>query len=261
MMSSQIEWDEAMLSSKQSPFKAYIYRQESSNAKEQVDAEQMTLTPEFFYSTSQDSTTAERKSHLQNKVPEIVSNLMVNGALPGWAADAIHTSPSSADTLLDINIPKLSGVLHQRAWKLLNESKADDEEAARLLRFCVDLTPDDSVAYYNLACAYARLGQVQESLKALQESVRLSGDGEKELQSIKNDADLQNLRETEDFKAAFPQFCPPPPPPPAPCQYLEGLRTLHEAGFKDDEVNILLLEEYNGDVSLILQDQLQSCLF
>jgi len=259
-MSSQVEWSEALSSFKSSPFKLFVYCQESANTpmhQEEEGVKHSVLTSEYFYSSGQDATTVERKSCLQNMVPEIVSQLMVDGELPLWAAEAVRASPSNADTLLDVNISKLANVLHQRAWKLLNDSKANDEEAARLLRFCIALTPDDSVAYFNLACAYSRLYRIQEALETLQESVRLSGDEDKELENIKKDDDLQNLRESELFKEAFPQLCTPP----VPCQYAEGLQRLHELGFNDDQVNATLLEEYNGDVSLILQDQLQSCLF
>lgn len=142
---------------------------------------------------------------------------------------------------------------------------------ARLLRFCVDLTPNDHIAHYNLACAYSRLHRAEEALVSLQDSIRVSGkeDGE----TIKKDEDLQYLRETEEFKKMFPHLLPSPPKEekleaipepvvePIPIEFQDAIQRLHDLGFHDDHVNVSLLREYNGDVSSMLEDQLQSCLF
>lgn len=273
-MNSQQEWSEAISSMSPSLFKFYIFKEksESSNSKEEEEQKeefQPEIVPEFFYSTDQDTSSVEHKSVLQKFVPEIISNLMANGALPSWAAVAMRSSSApNSDVLLDVNISVLSDVLHKRAFRLLNDSKTDDEEAARYLRYCVVLTPDDSVAFYNLACALSRLRHLGEALLALQNYVRLT-DNKEDLEAVKKDDDLLNLRETEEFKKAFPSLCPPPVeekkpevvPEAVPSHFRDALDTLHEVGFRDDQVNLPLLEEYNGDVSLLLQDQLESCLF
>jgi len=267
-MSSQEEWSEAISSTKISPLKLYVTKKTSDRVSSNDKSQEKlpALVPEYFYSTKQESVSAEQKSHLQKVIPEIVSELMVNGVLPSWADDAIQTLPSSnLDTLFDVDIINLSHVLHKRAWALLNDSKTEDEEAVRLLRFCIALTPEDSVAHYNLACAFSRLNRTEEALTSLQNSLRVSD--KPDFETIKNDEDLHNLRATEEFKKEFPQFFPPPfpvedkKPEPVPCQFQDGFEKLHELGFMDDHVNGVLLEVYNGDVAAILQEQLQSCLF
>jgi len=274
-LNSQEEWSEAISSMPVPPFKFYISKEKSDEplqAKKEVQV-QGELVSEYFYTTKQDSTSPEHKSLLQRVVPEIISQLMVNGAVPSWATVAVRSAPDvNEDVLLDVDISVLSIVLHRRAWSLLNESKDNDQEAARLLRFCVELTPNDHVAHYNLACTYSRLHRAEEALASLQTSIRICGKEDSE--TIKNDEDLQYLRETEEFKRMFPHLLPSPaieekleamPEPvvaePIPSEFHDAIQRLHELGFHDDHVNVSLLREYNGDVSLMLQDQLQSCLF
>ena len=56
----------------------------------------------------------------------------------------------------------------------------------------------DALNLYNVACAYATVGEVDEALDCLEKSVR---QGMAELDWMKNDTDLDNLREHPRFKA------------------------------------------------------------
>ena len=55
----------------------------------------------------------------------------------------------------------------------------------------VALRPRDPIAFYNLACSYAILGNVNRGFDALKRSVSL---GYRDLEHMQEDADLENLR-------------------------------------------------------------------
>jgi len=57
---------------------------------------------------------------------------------------------------------------------------------------------DDAVNLYNVACVYSNIGQIDEALDCLEKSVRKGMD---EVAWIKNDSDLDNLRDHPRFKA------------------------------------------------------------
>jgi len=62
----------------------------------------------------------------------------------------------------------------------------------------VELVPQSSTAYYNLACSYALLGRNQEAIDSLEQAVKLGyDDGDFMLQ----DEDLASLREEQRFRA------------------------------------------------------------
>jgi len=62
----------------------------------------------------------------------------------------------------------------------------------------VELVPQSSTAYYNLACSYALLGRNQEAIDSLEQAVKLGyDDGDFMLQ----DEDLASLREEKRFRA------------------------------------------------------------
>ena len=63
--------------------------------------------------------------------------------------------------------------------------------ALRLGLQLVELQPQDAIAYYNLACSYARLGQVTAGLDALEQALRL---GYSDMAHLDADSDLDALR-------------------------------------------------------------------
>ena len=58
--------------------------------------------------------------------------------------------------------------------------------------------PDDALNLYNVGCVYATIGEIDEALDCLEKSIRK---GMAELDWMKNDSDLDNLREHPRFKA------------------------------------------------------------
>jgi tetratricopeptide (TPR) repeat protein len=63
----------------------------------------------------------------------------------------------------------------------------------RLARLC----PDNSLVFYNLACSYSLLKQVEEALGALREAVKL---GYSDARWLTKDPDLDNLRRDDRFE-------------------------------------------------------------
>jgi tetratricopeptide (TPR) repeat protein len=63
----------------------------------------------------------------------------------------------------------------------------------RLARLC----PDNSLVFYNLACSYSLLKQVEEALAALREAVKL---GYSDARWLTKDPDLDNLRRDDRFE-------------------------------------------------------------
>jgi tetratricopeptide (TPR) repeat protein len=62
----------------------------------------------------------------------------------------------------------------------------------RLVRIC----PEEPTFYYNLACSYSLLGDVDPAFKALQKAIQL---GYQNFEHLQKDADLDNLRKDRRF--------------------------------------------------------------
>ncbi|MGC8976765.1 MAG: tetratricopeptide repeat protein [Candidatus Ratteibacteria bacterium] len=98
------------------------------------------------------------------------------------------------EKLIKIN-PNFTEVFLQlsRIYDYLKENKKIlkiDEKIAELLPF-------DPISYYNLACDYSQLGNLEKSLKNLKIAILL---GFKNKKYIKKDPDLRNLRKSNKFK-------------------------------------------------------------
>ena len=76
-------------------------------------------------------------------------------------------------------------------------SQGEYEQALPLYRQMTELRPDSYVAYYNMACLYAQQGRIEESLASLEEAVAR---GFSDWQFLKEDKDLENIRDTGYFK-------------------------------------------------------------
>lgn len=60
----------------------------------------------------------------------------------------------------------------------------------------VRLYPDNPVAFYNLACSYSNLGEVDLAFKALKKAILLGYD---DIDHMKKDPDLKKLRKDKRF--------------------------------------------------------------
>jgi tetratricopeptide (TPR) repeat protein len=62
------------------------------------------------------------------------------------------------------------------------------------------LKPDDAIVFYNLACSYSLLKEIEKSFESLKKAVELGYD---ELSYMLEDKDLKNLREDKRFQEYF----------------------------------------------------------
>jgi len=85
---------------------------------------------------------------------------------------------------------------HEDALRLLQARNLD--EAIRLYKRIVDRRPKDYIALYNLACAYSLLG---DKLAAKRYLLKAWDAGFRDVEHIKRDPDLKNIRDTDIFKA------------------------------------------------------------
>jgi predicted esterase len=81
-------------------------------------------------------------------------------------------------------------------------AKKDYQQAVELCQKAVDLAPKEQGAYYNLACAQARLGNKDAALTALEKSVAL---GNVQPGHMATDDDLQSIRTDQRFVDAHEQ--------------------------------------------------------
>ena len=97
--------------------------------------------------------------------------------------EVIEEDPCNEDALM------LLGYAYTRR----GEYKKGLDVDSRLVR----LRPADPTAYYNLACSYALLEQVDDAFAALEKAVSL---GYRQVQQMMKDPDLANLREDPRFR-------------------------------------------------------------
>lgn len=96
---------------------------------------------------------------------------------------ALHHDPALSEVYINISTAYLQGQQY--------------EEAKNSLETLKGLTPDHPNLYYNLACYFSLTHQQTASLEALQKSLEL---GYKSRNDVHTDPDLENLRQTPEFK-------------------------------------------------------------
>jgi tetratricopeptide (TPR) repeat protein len=75
--------------------------------------------------------------------------------------------------------------------------------ALQIDRRLVRLMPEDSIAWYNLACSFAVLGMIEPSFSALQKSLEL---GYRHVARLRRDRDLKLLRRDPRFARLLRRF-------------------------------------------------------
>jgi tetratricopeptide (TPR) repeat protein len=76
-------------------------------------------------------------------------------------------------------------------------SQQEYDKALPLYMQLIQLQPDNYIAYYNMACLHAKQEQIEESIDWLKQAVDR---GFSDWAFLKDDNDLENIRETEYFK-------------------------------------------------------------
>ncbi len=62
--------------------------------------------------------------------------------------------------------------------------------------------PEDALNLYNVACVYSEIGEIDKAIDCLEGSVRR---GMAQMDWIRHDTDLDNLRDHPRFKALLPE--------------------------------------------------------
>ena len=73
-----------------------------------------------------------------------------------------------------------------------------NEEALREGAQAQELSPNDPLMLYNIACVYSRLGEPRRAIEALRQAIAA---GYENFSWLRNDPDLDALRDEADFKA------------------------------------------------------------
>lgn len=96
---------------------------------------------------------------------------------------AVHHDPALSEVYVNMSSAYLQGQQYEEAKNTLDTLK--------------EKTPDHPNLYYNLACYFSLTHQEAASLEALQKSIEL---GYKSRNDVHTDPDLENLRQTPEFK-------------------------------------------------------------
>lgn len=95
---------------------------------------------------------------------------------------------------------------HEEALHILGHvytARGDYEKGLEVDRRLVYLRPEDPTAFYNLACSYSLLSQVDAAYAALEKALGL---GFAPVEKIETDSDLKNLRASPRFKELIRKF-------------------------------------------------------
>src|SRR4051812_37720175 len=76
-------------------------------------------------------------------------------------------------------------------------------EGLRIEQRLVRLRPDDALAHYNLACAYALMNRRDQSLRTLRRAVEL---GYRDFRYMREDHDLESIRQDPRFRALLMEY-------------------------------------------------------
>lgn len=89
----------------------------------------------------------------------------------------------------------------ERATELYNEKKY--EESIKSYQEALEIEDTDSSVYYNIACCYSLMNKVEDALDWLEKSII---HGFTNYGHIKNDTDLENIRNTPKFKELIAKY-------------------------------------------------------
>ena len=228
-------------------------------------------------------------TQLKENVPDCLASIFDGGKIipsqiPEFLKGAISLNYIEENVVdLDVDVPELFDLLHARALSLLDSVDTRDLEKGRdYLMATLKLVPDHALALYNLACAESLLGHTQNALHYLDQAVN---NGFRDIEHIISDADLANIRHTEEFKSLIEilsnQFTPTyesdikitvlepeeqieitipekqvdlsESVAPLRVEYGEELTLLQDMGFSaDNDVLLLLLDQFTGDVEQVM---------
>eukprot|EP01129_Flabellula_baltica_P005634 TRINITY_DN204_c0_g1_i1.p1 TRINITY_DN204_c0_g1~~TRINITY_DN204_c0_g1_i1.p1 ORF type:complete len:379 (+),score=123.95 TRINITY_DN204_c0_g1_i1:51-1187(+) len=201
---SQMEWEEMIdAHTGESHIKLYVEEGEGAYFKDGPHAE-----PLKFYvdeMTKEAINTADEVlAELQKNVSEVLESVYRDGRIipdhiPEFLKDALTPKYLEKNVVdLDVNIPLLFDSFHSKALQLLDSVDASDLEKAKdYFLASLQLFPEHMIALYNLACTESLLGNVQGAVENLEKAVNA---GYRDLSHMLQDADLDNIKNTEAFQ-------------------------------------------------------------
>jgi len=146
---------------------------------------------------------------LEFEVPKCLERLLPGGKLtpynlPSWLQGCVEVKripgdrPPTVD--LDIDLCTLFESLHKQALSMIGPDVEPQllRRAKDFLQSMIDLAPQNPLAHYNLACAEALLGELNEAVASLKRAIE---SGYSNLQHMLQDTDLTALRNLPDFQA------------------------------------------------------------
>jgi tetratricopeptide (TPR) repeat protein len=95
----------------------------------------------------------------------------------------------------DKNLINLLSNLYAQAGDIESSTKMDQEQ--------VNLEPENPVTHYNLACDFSLQGKTEDAIRELQSALEL---GYCDYQWIRDDIDLDSIRETDEFKSTLSKY-------------------------------------------------------
>jgi tetratricopeptide (TPR) repeat protein len=122
-----------------------------------------------------------------------------------WYYKYVKVNRRSANRLsYDFEISLATAVLNHNAnnlgaLEMLGNAltkKGKHKKALDVDKRIVEMLPKSPVAYYNLACSYSNLKQIDEALEALKKALKL---GYRDIKYMMKDPDLKNLRNNPRF--------------------------------------------------------------
>jgi hypothetical protein len=148
----------------------------------------------------------ENGSSIASSVGKCLEQFFPNGRIlpyniPAFLQNIVtikHIS-GNGDAVVDINvdISRLGDAIHHKAMDYLNIKEY--KQASQTFRAQCILQPSNPVAYYNIACSESLLGNLDEALSYLNQSI---DKGYRNLSHMKSDEDFDNIRQTDGFKMA-----------------------------------------------------------
>jgi len=206
-MSSEIEWSSAY---------DFLLTQNlpkiSLKVPEQPFSEGPPPQPLYFYINNADQqqqpcqsipvNSTENLSHISNNLPACLEKLLPEGKLlpynlPDWFRPAVNVrrSHNASEVDLDIDIDRLSSVLHSRAISELNNNNTDS--ARNLLQALYCISPKSPITLYNMACCEALANQKAAAIQYLRLAI---SNGYTKLEHMLSDSDLASIRGTPEFE-------------------------------------------------------------
>eukprot|EP01089_Gocevia_fonbrunei_P017008 TRINITY_DN540_c0_g1_i6.p1 TRINITY_DN540_c0_g1~~TRINITY_DN540_c0_g1_i6.p1 ORF type:complete len:430 (+),score=111.94 TRINITY_DN540_c0_g1_i6:50-1291(+) len=162
----------------------------------------------------------EHLNVLQTAVPDCLARLFPGGKilphhLPDWLKDSgvitIKNVPNASrleEVDLDIDVTLLIVVLNKQALNYIGDDKtiAELNMGKDFLLSVIDISPENSLALYNLVCAESLLGNIDAAIDTFKKVVQIRTVDEDFIAHIETDSDLDNIRGTDGFKTIMGQL-------------------------------------------------------